>query len=155
MCGAIKNVFARSTLTPYNVSGEWKRRLAYDIIMTKNHDERSYNENYLNGYLYTLFLDFSLLGVDKDGDDILWSRWRRTQFTAFPQFVYWWIQWVIYGFLQRVFSFHKARKRFSFVELSVLAGARACERVHSVWCEYQLKTTWSLPATEYFINIFL
>lgn len=42
----------------------------------KYHDERSNNENYFNGLLLgTLFPDFSLLGVDEDGD-ILPSHWR-------------------------------------------------------------------------------
>lgn len=79
MCGAIKNVFARPTLTPYNVSGEWKRRLAYDTTMPKYRDERSFNENHLNGYYYYARFSLTFLfWVSTNIGDILPSHWRRT-----------------------------------------------------------------------------
>lgn len=56
-------------------------------------------------------------------------------FTAFPQSVCWWIQWIIYGFLQRFFF--AARTIFSFV--SELAGA--CARECAV---FGANTNWKL-----------
>lgn len=151
MCGAIKNVCARPTLTPPNVSGEWKRRLAYDTTMAEYHDERSFNENYLNGCYYNARFSLTFLfSVSTNIGDILQCHWRRTIYRVSSIC----LLMNSMNYL-RIFAavFSPARIIFSFVKF-VWARRRVRERVRCVWCECQLKTTWSLPVTEYFIIIF-
>lgn len=91
-------------LNTYTLHGEWWMKTMTGIRHNnapKYHDERSNNENYFNGLLLgTLFPDFSLLGVDEDGD-ILPSHWRprflNLSIGEFSELNF------FYGFLQRFY----------------------------------------------------